>query len=215
MKIERYEPYHIGIKFESGQDMGVLIGRIRKALSTRSDYKVTGEPQIAPAIEKASGKVVLAVKDDVKIELNFPAAALNTIGENPKKVSDTFKEVASEILPSEGYDMDIVVSFYEILTHVTIKSDKEPTAILNNSMKLDLELFKQRNVSISGLKMSNEFMLRDRGRLTEVIVEPNATSPRDKFKVSLIYRSIDKVEIAQFHEKVEDFVIKLIQSLEA
>lgn len=111
MEIERYEPFHIGIKFESGHDMGVLRGRIRKALSSRTDYKVMGEPQIEPVIGIAPGKAVLAVKDDVKIELNFPAAALNTIGENPKKVSDTFEEVASEILPSEGYDMDIVVSF--------------------------------------------------------------------------------------------------------
>ena len=215
MEIERYEPYHIGIKLEPGHDMGVLWDRLRRALSARSDYKVLGEPQIGQAIGIAPGKVVLAVKDDVRIELNFPAAALNTIGESPKKVSDTFKEVASEILPSEDYDMDIVVSFYEILTNVTIKSDKKPTEILNNSMKLDLELLKQRNVSVSGLKLSNEFTLRDRGRLTEVIVEPSATSPRDKFKVSLQYRSVDKEEIVQFHEKVEDFVIKLIQSLEA
>jgi len=215
MEVERYEPFHIGIKFESGQDMGVLRSRIRKALSTRNDYKVMGEPQIESVIGIAPGKTVLAVKDNVKIELNFPAAALNTIGEDPKKVSDTFEEVASEILPSEGYDMDLVVSFYEIITHITIKSDKEPTEILSNFMKLDLELLKQRDVRLSGFKMSNEFTVRDKGRLTEVIVEPNATSPRDKFKVSIVCRSIDKKEIAQFHEKVEDLVIKLIQFLEA
>lgn len=109
-----------------------------------------------------------------------------------------------------------ILSFpsYEIITHITIKSDKEPTELLSNFMKLDLELLKQRDVRVSGFKMSNEFTVRDKGRLTEVIVEPNAASPRDKLMVVIVYRSVDIEEIAQFHEKVEDLVIKLIQSLE-
>jgi hypothetical protein len=214
MEIERYEPYHIGIKFESGQDLDRLWSRVREALKTRG-YAIPGEPQFETRAGIVPSKAVMGIKGKTNVELNFAASAINTIGEKPKDVSTIFEEVATKILPGEGYDMDVVVSFYEIIANATVKSDREPVEVLNESAKLNLEPLKGRRVSIAGLKVNNTFTLRDKNYLTEIIIEPSPSSPRNRFMLHLVYRSRDIGEISSFHDSVDDLISKIIHSLGA
>ena len=119
MEIERYEPYYIGIKFESGHDLDRLWSRVREALKTRG-YAIPGEQQFETRAGIVPSKAVMGIKGKTNVELNFAAGAINTIGEKPKDVSTIFEEVATKILPGEGYDMDVVVSFYEIIANATV-----------------------------------------------------------------------------------------------
>lgn len=214
MEIERYEPYHIGIKFESGHDLDRLWSRVREALKAR-EYDIPREPQFESRVGVVPSRAVMGVKGKTNVELNFAAGALNAIGEEPKDVSTIFKEVATDILPSEGYDMDVVVSFYEIIANATVKSDREPVEVLNESAKLNLEPLKERRAIIAGLKINNTFTMRDKNYLTEVIIEPSPSSPRNRFTVHLIYRSRNIGEISSFHDSVDDLISKIIHSLGA
>lgn len=212
VQIESYEPYHIGIKLDADINLERLKSKIKGPLKEK-EYKIREEVLLVePRVTAIAAKEILGIKDNVRVELNFIANALNIIGEKPEKVIKIFKEI-SNILPEMGYNTSIAVSFYEIIMNATLKSDKNPIEMIANSTKLNLESLSARAVAVDGLKLSNKSKKEMKDQLTELFIEPSPISPNDRFSINFLYRSKEKEEVELFHNKISDVVIKIIQSL--
>ena len=156
---------------------------------------------------------VLGVKNSVKVELNLVAQALNVIGDTPADVIEIFKEIIS-ILPAIGYDLEATALFFEILATIIIKSDRNPVEMLLKSSKVDLSPLKDiANMTVDALKITS-IRMSEREDLINLIVEPNPTSPSNRFSVKLQYRTREKEKIESFHSELEDRVMGVMESLE-
>lgn len=210
LKIESYEPYHIGIKLNPYVDLDILKGKIRDAL-VKKKYEIAKElPNELTKI--GTPKEVLAVKNDTKVELNFGARALNVIGDMPSNVIRVFEEL-STVLPKIGYDLDAAALFFEILANIIIKSDKKPIEIINKSVRVDLESLKEiKNVATTGILITSPGA-SDREGLFNLIIEPSPSSPNNRFSVKVQYRLREIEKIKSFTDKLESKITEIIQSL--
>lgn len=208
MEIESYDLCHIGIKLKSFVDLNVLKDKIKKILSARG-YELVDKTLIDS--ERRVIKVIICAKENISIELNYMANALNIVGTELINVSNIFNEVVS-ILPDIGYDTTATVVFYEILANLNIKSYKNPLDILTYSSRIDLKsLGDIKDVGITGVSISNKDQASEH-EIFSLIIEPSPNSPRDRFAIRLQYRSKDTKEILAFQKSLEGRITRIIES---
>lgn len=211
MEIELYDLCHIGIKFRPIVDLNMLKGKIEKILPEHGYESV--DKAFVDARSSVITKGVIGAKKNTNVELNYVARALNTVGKEPTSVLDIFKEV-TQFLSDIGYDPKAIVLFYEILTNMNIKSNKNPRDILTKSSRIDLGPLEDiKDIGVTGVLISNKEEAQEY-ELFSLIIEPNPTSPRNRFAIRLQYRSKDTEDIISFQESLEDRIAKIIQSLE-
>jgi len=209
MNVESFEPYHIGTKLIPDIDLNIFLEKITKVIE-QNEYEVPKEPISNIQIIGSPTKII-GVKNDVRIELNFAAQALNVIGRNPSDVFDIFEEV-QDLLPSIGYEIDATVLFYEIISTIIIKTDKDPVELLKKSTRLDFTAFEDiYDLGVIGLRISN---MEKNNILFNLIIEPNKTSPNSRFSVQLQFRSKEKEKIQFINNELENKILSIIQSLE-
>lgn len=209
MEIESFEPYHIGTKLKPTVDIGLLKKKLKNKLKEK-EYKVydseTQNDLMLPNME------TLATKEDVRVMFNPLAHAINSVGDNPDNVMNVFQEVNKIILELD-YEEKSTISFYEIVTSISIKSKTTPIEILNKHSNLVLNLFKDcGNLNVIGLRLSDK-LPEDNSEYTEVVIEPKPTSPNKYLLTSIIYRSQDKVKIIEFHNNLRPNIQKILKSL--
>lgn len=211
MNVESFEPYHIGTKLIPDIDFNILKEKIENVLEQK-EYEISKESTIDNfPIKIGSPTEILGVKNDVRVELNFAAQALNVIGRNPSHVFEIFEEL-QDFLPNIGYEINATVLFYEILSTIIIETDKNPIELLNKSTRLDYTTMEEiDNLSVIGLRISN--MEKD-NILFNLIIEPSKTSPNSRFSVQLQFRSKERDQIKFFNDKLENKILGVIQSLE-
>lgn len=211
MNIESFEPYHIGMKLIPDINLNILMDKIKNVLGQK-EYEVTKELKIEKySIKINSPTEILGTKNDVTVELNFAAQALNVIGNNPSNVFKIFEEV-QDFLPTIGYEINASALFYEILSTIIIKTDKNPIELLNKSTRLDCTAFEEINhLGVIGLKIGS---METDTNLFNLIIEPNKTSPTSRFLVQLQFRSKERDQINVISDVFETRILKIIQSLE-
>lgn len=211
MNVESFEPYHIGTKLIPDIDFNILKEKIENVLEQK-EYEVTKDSTIDNfPIKIGSPAEILGIKNDVRVELNFAAQALNVIGRNPSNVFEIFEEV-QDFLPNIGYEINATVLFYEILSTIIIETDKNPIELLNKSTRLDYTAMEEiDNLGVIGLRISN--MEKD-NILFNLIIEPSKTSPNSRFSVQLQFRSKERDQIKFFNDELEKKILGIIQSLE-
>ncbi len=214
MQIESYEPYHIGNKLNPATNFDSLKKKLKEKLQT-AEYKITEETLSGQQVIFDKPIEVLGLKNDVRIELNHLAQALNVIGTNPENVSSIYMEINS-FLPEIGYEIENLSLFFEIVTSIIVKSDgKSPKEILNDSIKLNMGSFfinDIQNTNIIGIRIGGENTENDNN--FTLSIEPSTTSPNSRFMLNLRYRSKDKENIQIFHQELDEKIMQLLTQLE-
>lgn len=214
LEIEAYEPYHIGNKLNPAMNFDSMKSRLRDCLK-EAGYSVTDDtPQSGQQIILNLGNEILGTKDDVRVELNHTAQALNVIGTNPSNVSDVFSEITS-ILEDIGYEIDKSVLFFEILSSIIVKSGDKPIELLNDTIKKsNLKSFPVNDVqdlNVVGVRIGGESSSGDSSFV--LTIEPSVTSPSSRFVVKLQYRSNEKDNILNFHKDLNGNILEFVNRL--
>lgn len=210
MKIEGYEPFHIGIKLIPAVGLPQFKDKIKAALKKRKYAVVTQETQNNVLLQSEK----LGTKKDVSVDLNHTANALNSSGKTPKNVIATFKELL-DILKHGGYDIKASASFFEIIANITIKTDKKPVDILHSACTLDVSSLKRiRDLKIEGIKIGNSIR-NDPNEFFGMAIEPKSTNPNERLNVNILFRSKDQNEIIGYEDKIGKHIYALIKQLEA
>lgn len=212
LEIESYEPYHIGSKLNPATNFDSLKIKLKEKLETIG-YSVTEKTLSGQQIILDLPIETLGTKNDVRVELNHLAQALNVVGTKPESVTEIFTEITS-ILPDIGYELDKTSLFYEIIASIVIKSDDKPTDILNRYVNLDLGTLSLNdlNMNIIGMRIGGENI--EKGKLFVLSIEPNVTSPSSRFLVKLQYRSRDIEIVKSFHSDLDSKIVGLISQME-
>ncbi len=212
LEVESYEPYHIGNKLNPATNFDSLKTKLKEKLKT-TGYSVTEKMLSGQQIILGLSIETLGTKNDVRVELNHIAHALNVIGTKPESVTEIFTEITS-ILPDIGYELDKISLLYEIIASIIIKSDGKPIDILNKSVNLDLTSLSmdELNMNIIGMRIGGENT--EKGKSFALAIEPNVTSPSSRFLVKAKYWSKETVDIELFYKDLDTKIINLISQME-
>ncbi len=212
LEIESYEPYHIGNKLNPATNFDSLKTKLKEKFKT-TGYSVTEKTPSGQQIILDLPIETLGTKNDVRVELNHIAHALNVIGTKPENVTNVFTEITS-ILPDIGYELDKISLLYEIVASIIIKSDDKPIDILNKSVNLNLASLSidELNLDIMGMRIGGENT--EKGKSFALAIEPNITSPSSRFLVRVLYRSKETADIEVFYKDLDTKIIDLISQME-
>jgi hypothetical protein len=172
LNIESYEPYHIGNKLNPATNFDGLKTKLKEKLKTIG-YSVTEKTLSGQQIILDLPIETLGTKNDVRVELNHLAQALNVVGTKPESVTEIFTEIIS-VLPDIGYELETSL-LYEIVASIVIKSDDKPTDILNRFVNLDLGTLSltDLDMNIIGMRIGGENI--EKGKSFVLSIEPNVT----------------------------------------
>ena len=209
MKLDSYEVYHIGIKFNPVVNLDKLKKQLLDIMEKHGfAAKVVEE-------RNAQGKIVaetLGTRNDTRVELRYERLALNTIGHTPQTVSGAFNAV-TDMLPKLGYELNPSVDFFEVFSDVIIHSDTDPKKLMSSPFAKALKhLQDYGKMDVDGFRIMTEETPDQQGSLV-LVIAPNPTSPSSKFLVRIFYRTIEKGLIVNFSNTIESKIIKVLQSL--
>lgn len=212
MELESYEPYHIGNKLNPATNFDSLKTKLKEKLKT-SGYSVTEKTPSEQQIILGLQIETLGTKNDVRVDLNQIAQALNVVGTKPESVTEIFTEIIS-ILPDIGYELDKISLLYEIVASIIIKSDNKPIDILNKSVNLDIASLSIGGINsdIIGMRIGGENT--EKGKSFALSIEPNVTSPSSRFLARVVYRSKDIADIELFYKDLDTKIIEFISQME-
>ena len=212
MEILSYEPYHIGIKVSPALPMAVLRSKLLPKLR-ETDFKVNAEDAL-PSNVKMENEVVASL-GETKLEMNYALTALNTVGVNPIDTTKSF-EVLLSVLKDLGYEMQGVATSIDVMTNVTIKTEKNPTELINNSVKCDLTPWREinENTNVNGLKIDliDEKFGKESLR---ILVGPSSLSPTSQLVFSVRYLHMEPEPIINFGTSLESKVTHFAKSFGA
>lgn len=212
MEIKSFEPYHIGTKMLPHVNLDILESKLRKALR-EIGYEGTQKATVELPVKIGPPVETLGIKNEVRVELNLSATALNIIGVKPERVIEVFREV-NAMLPNLDYDLEATVAFYEIIATVIIKSTTHPREIINNACRIDLSALKDLGeVVCDSLRIVNIQPTEEQGAI-RFVIEPSPTNPNTSFSVRLVYRALKKEKIEPFHAELGKIVLSIVESLE-
>ena len=212
MIVEAYEPYHIGIKLDLNVNAVSLRDKLKKLLK-KEKYEVEKEFAVQQQISIEPASEILGVLNGIRIELNFVAQAVNIIGDDPERVFEQFEKIV-KLFSDIGYDTNIAIAFYEIMANIIVKSEKNPVELLASAVKLNIDKqFIDRGVNVTGIKISNKLRPEMRDVFTDMSIQPSPVSPSNRFFIQFVYRSKSKDDIKIFRAKLEEVVLKSLNSL--
>lgn len=218
MEIESYEEYLIGNKLHPSINLNYLAENLTNKLR-ENKYEVQETGIISGVISGVisgtiSGTIsvnplnivqMLGAKNNIRVELNRMAQALNIIGQSPAEVTQIFMDVTN-ILKSIGFETSL---FYEIVSTI-ITTDGSPIEILNKSVTINPDVLNINNIknNIIGIRIGGENELEN--KQFTLSIEPNFASPSNRFFIRLQYRTKDINEIELFHKNLNEKIKSLI-----
>ena len=208
MKIESYEPFHVGIKLINTISLPAFRKRLIEGMKKQGFTVVANEEY-----DSDNKTETIAKNDNAKIEFNYPLFALNTVGSVPKKVADEFEKLVN-LLTSLDYELEnALVSFYDILSNVIIHSDEDAIKLINNSVKCSLEPWKEinPNVQISALKIDLSDLEYGKEQMT-ITVGHNPVRPKSSLVLGFRYQLIEKDKVIEFCNKIDERISNFISS---
>jgi len=208
MEIESYDPYHIGIKLNNTILLPVFRQKLIKAMKNL-EMEVTAPDQMPSNVTTE----IITTEGDTRIEFNYKGFALNTIGNDPKQTSQFFSKLL-KVLTTIGYELDSLAAFYEIVTNINIKSDINPTELINRTVNCNLESWKElgSDVNVNGLKI--DLLDKEYGKeYMTILVGPNPVRPKSTLGINLRYQHLEDNKITEFSTKIEERVLKFVKSL--
>lgn len=210
MKIESYEPYHIGIKFSQFINIDILKHKLRSIME-ENKFNIPKEQVVgmSPLQE------LLAIKNNVNVKLNRGAMALNAIGYSKKDTMKIHNEIIN-FFNEINYDLNSIVKFYEIIANITVKINEETKDILNNSLKdkLPKPIDYLNKLDNTGMRFRTE-KSDDENEFFDLLMEPSTTSPKNRFFIRVVFRSKERDKILAINDQFETIIITVLTSLGA
>ena len=210
MEILSYDPYHIGIKINQSLPMNILRQKILPKMRN-SDFKVDVNDELPSNIKMENE--VIGTDGENRIELNYPLTALNTVGTNPSKTTATFEKLLG-VVNKLGYEMKGIASTIDVLTNVMVKTNEDPTKLINQSVKCDLGPWKEinKNTNVNGLKIDliDEEFAKETLR---ILIGPSSLSPTTQVAFTIRYLNVEPKPVIDFGQKLEERIIKFAKSL--
>ena len=210
MEISNYDIYHIGTKLNSSVDIErlrqVLIAELPKKKYFLQPRKNILEGLTLPLLNPTE---IIATKESVKIEINYPLNALNVIGENPQKVYQSFEEVISILETIKEYELSRVITLYEILARAVIPTTKKPLDMLKDHVTVKLDCFDAvGGGQVYGLTIRGPGLTPEDGVL-QLTLEPHPNSPNKNFLLQVLRQVKNIDEIKSFPETIKNSLQKL------
>jgi len=207
MKVESYDPYHIGIKL-SNINLPIFREKVIKTMKSL-DLHIIAKDEIPVNVPTE----ILAKDEETKIEINYTSTAINTIGNNPQQTNQLFSKLL-KILTTIGYELDALVGFYEIATNINIKSDKDPRELVNTSVNCDLSSWNDIGSDLKADGIKFDYVDKETAKDSlSITVGPNPVRPKNYLLVNIRYQHIEDDKIIDFGSKIEDRVLSLVGSL--
>lgn len=213
LEIDSYEPYMIGLKI----NQNIQINSIEKIIEILPEMGFEIAPQSpnmqGPGISLKIGPSaeIIGIKEGVELKINKNTHSINIEGESPENVQKIFNEMP-EIFDKIKYDINETIIFYEIITNVIVKTERNPREIINSSCSINLNPLSDLNTHVSAIKINS--VDEENSKLMGLIIEPKAGNPHKMYFVNLIYRCPTIDELNQFHQELPDKIIELLASLE-
>jgi hypothetical protein len=206
VELDSYERYHIGNKLNPATNFEKLKDDLESSLKD-CGFSITKDDSFNRINVPSE---VICTKNNVKVELNYAAQALNLIGTNPSDVTSIFEEIIST-LPKMDYEIDSTVVFFEVIAEILLKSPGKPLEKIGGLISLNTKLFTDNDISevntigirIAGNKPSDKAFIT-------LTIEPNPVNPNLKTAVKLQYRA-EKQNIIEFHRELDDKIVKLFE----
>jgi len=156
---------------------------------------------------------IIAKNDNTKIEFNYQLFALNTIGSVPKNVAKEFEKLVN-LLSSLDYELEnALVVFYDVQSNVIIHSDEDSIKLISDSVKCDLDPWKEMNsnVKISALKIDLVDIEYGKEQMT-ITVGNNPVRPKSSLVLGLKYQQLEKDKVIEFCNKIDDRILRFMSS---
>ena len=209
MNIESYEPFHVGIKLANT----ISLPAFRKRLLT--GMKQQGFTIVADDEYDADNKTeTIAKNNNAKIEFNYPLFALNTVGSNPKQVAEEFEKLM-KLLISLDYELEnALVVFYDVFSNVVIHLDEDPAKLIDNSVKCNLDPWKEinSNAHIAALRIDVADLEYGKGQMT-MTIGPNPVRPKTSLVLGFRSQQLEKDKVIEFCNKIDGRILTFISSL--
>lgn len=213
--VEFYEPYHIGSKLI----YYVVPQRLMNKLQDYFEKNETGYIINKEAISKDSliSPVVMILKNEqnnVEVQVNYSAPALNCIGSVPEYVLDLSQNIM-KILPELGYDLESTFLFYEIIANVILKVKKPAEEILKkfSTLKISEEL-KIPMLNVTQIRFSDKFIPKQDEEYFEVTLFPHRTSPKNRLILRILKRFTKYEDLLAFNKNQDNFILDIYKNLE-
>jgi hypothetical protein len=210
--IEEYNPFLIGIKVIPGLNLEEMAKEIKDILKSQ-DYEVPKE-QLGLPIKIGLPIEPLGGKNGVEIDINFQNDAFNIRGRKPDDVLSIFKEFLSFFKELKYDNLEEIIPFYEIVSNIGIKTDKNPLEVLTKAANVNLSGMKvfNQNTSVIGIRMGSIGINLEKSDLIEILVEPKKGSHSNRYQIKLRYQTKDLDNI--FELPIQEEVDTIISSLE-
>lgn len=212
VQIESYNPFSMFLKMNLGMPTDFNIKEFKKMLES-AGFEIPEEQQTGFPFKLSLPIEAMGEKNNVEIHFNIPDELFIVTGENSEEVKTIFEELFS-LLDNKYDDIDEIISFYGLNIQADLKSEKNPLESMNNSLKLDLDMFNDINpdTSVIGIRIRPLKKNLEQNDHVEVVIEPKRGSHSSRYQVKMKYQSKDKDKVFDF--PFEDELINIISSLE-
>ena len=213
--IESYEPYHIGSKIASIVNIRSLATKIFEYFEQMDsdEYEINYEIFGRESILNPIINILTKIKEKTSVQLNLPVAALNVVGNKPSHVYELSKELV-EILPDLGFELDSTFLFYEIITNIHFKVNKEP---INLFKKFSCDKFSEiegmPEMHVNYIKFSDVFVPKEDDERFQIEFVPNPTSPSKRIILKMLWRFKNYSDLENFHKDLNELIENIFNKL--
>ncbi|GEM_PF-4661027 len=208
----KFDPYHIGIKFQLFFVVSAFINKMLPRLK-KSGYKVNLDISLPSSSVSPQPYRKIAEKDSVRLELNLAANSINVVSENPAKSIKVFKEII-DLVESEDYKLDKVIEFIEVIVNTHVATKSKPAELLSKKVLFDFsDISGGLELSPHSIKYSNYLDESAKDKFAEFTIQPNLANP-DKLFMSMVCRRKSKDEIITFTNGIKKNIGQFIKKLE-
>lgn len=218
MKIESYEPFHIGSKLRYYVDPNHILAKLYNKFEEMNLSNFILNPDVLSGDKLISPFLTIITNPEEKltIQLNLSANALNVIGDEPKKVVELFLKLLNQ-LPGLGFELDSTFSFFEIITSIILNLEDEvikPQELFENfSIKIPQISKETPELIVSFIRFSDTLVHKEDDNRVIVEIIPNRTSPNKRIILKIQNRTRDYSKLIKFQKKLEDYIELIFKNL--
>jgi hypothetical protein len=218
MKVDSYEPFHIGSKIIYYVDRRILINKIYNYYEEKNKEEnnifdlnkeiVEREVVISPKINIVTNK-----ENKTNVQMNYVSDALNVTGTEPPYVYEIFEDLMGK-LPSLGFELESTFAYYEVISSVILLIEKDAKDIFDKfSPNLFSEIDYIPEIRVNYIKFSDSFIEGANQERFQLEVLPNRTSPTKRLILRILNRFFKLEEVKPFIDNFNNLINDIYHKL--
>jgi len=153
----------------------------------------------------------------VLVDGNSDKGVIGVFSRDPLLAIREFIDIEEAI--KKDIRIDLKPYFYEVLVEAEVYTDENPLKVLSNigektSIIKDLSKV-VKNISLFGLRLSRKNQNPDSVEWLDIQVLPSVVRADKAYFISIVYRSKDRENVANFGEKILEYITGLINCIES